>query len=111
MASRNRGIRPLPRIDERQDVRVLELCRETDLAQEPLGAEDGGKLGAEHLDRDQAVVLHIASEIDRGHPAAAEFARDCVAAGEGGLQAREDLVHLELSLFRASSLWPRNDVG
>jgi hypothetical protein len=38
---------------------------------------------AEHLDRDGAVVLEIASEIDRGHPAAAELdrlaarSRDC----------------------------------
>ena len=70
-------------IDERQDVGVLELRREPDLAQEPLGAEEGGKFRAEHLDCDQAVVLQIASEIDRGHPAATEFALDRVAARKG----------------------------
>ncbi len=64
-------------------MRVLELCRETDLAQEPLGAEDGCKLGTEHLERHRAVVLEVASEIDRGHPAATEFALDRVKACKG----------------------------
>src|SRR2546430_15948849 len=72
-----------PGINECQDVRVLQLRRETDLAQEPLGAEDGGKLRAEHLERDGAVVLEIASQIARGHPAAAELALDRVAARKG----------------------------
>ena len=78
-------------IDERQDVGVLELRREPDLAQEPLGAEEGGKFRAEHLDCDQAVVLQIASEIDRGHPAATELALDTVAAGQRRLEAVQQL--------------------
>jgi len=53
------------------------------LAQEPIGAEDGGELGAQHLERDGAVVLKIARAIDRGHPAAAELTLDRVTAREG----------------------------
>ena len=40
-----------------------------DLAQEALGAERGGELGAEDLDGDLAVVLEIFGEIDGGHAA------------------------------------------
>ena len=90
---------------------MVEPCRDLDLAQEALVAERRGKLGLQDLEGDGAVVLEVLGQIDRGHPAAAEFALDRVAAGEGGLQAREDLVHLELSLLRASSLWPWNDAG
>ena len=57
------------RIDQRQDVRMLELCRDPDLAQEPLGADRGGELGLEHLDGDRPVVLEIVGQIDGGHPA------------------------------------------
>src|SRR5207249_2873515 len=73
----------LPRIDQCQDVRVLKLCREADLSKEPLGAQDSRQLGAEHLERDRAVVLEIASEIDRGHPTAAELTLDRVTTVEG----------------------------
>ncbi len=48
-----------PRVDQGQDMGMLELRREADLAQEPLGAKNGGKLGAEQLERHRAVVLEI----------------------------------------------------
>ena len=47
-----------------------------DLAQEPLGAERGGELRAQHLDRDVAVVLEVVREVDGGHAAAPELALD-----------------------------------
>src|SRR5205085_3481619 len=83
-----------PRIDERQDVRVLELRREADLSEKPLGTEDGGKLRAEHFERDGAVVLEISGEIDRGHPAAAELALDRVTTREGRTHALEEVGHV-----------------
>jgi hypothetical protein len=37
----------------------------------------------EYLERDQPVVLEIAGEIDRGHPAPAELALEGVAVSQG----------------------------
>src|SRR6476469_5591943 len=51
-------------IEHRQDVGVLKLCRETDLAQESLAAEARGELGAEHFERDRAVVPQIMGAVD-----------------------------------------------
>ena len=62
---------------------LRELCRKTDLAQEPLGAEDGRELWAEDLECDGAIVLQVPGEIDRGHPAAPELTLDRVPAREG----------------------------
>ena len=36
--------------------------------------------GLEHLERDVAVVLEVAGEVDRGHAAGADLALDLVAA-------------------------------
>ena len=66
-----------------------ELRGDLNLVQEPLGPERGRKLGFQNLDRDPAVVLQVLGEVDRGHPAAAEFTLDRVAPGEGGLQTGE----------------------
>jgi len=82
-----------PGIDECENVRVLELCREADLSQKPLGAEHGGKLGPQHLERDRAVVLEISGEVDRGHAAAAKLALDRVAVGERCLQTENRIDH------------------
>ena len=62
---------------------MLQLCREPDLSKEPLGAEHRGELGAQHLERDRAIVLQVTSEVDRGHPTAAELALDRVPARKG----------------------------
>ena len=72
---------------QREDVRMVEPRRDPDLAQEPLGAEDGGQVGAQHLERDLAVVLQVAREVDGRHAARADLALDRVALGEGGAQA------------------------
>ena len=72
----------LARIDQGQDVGVLELRREANFTQEPISAQDGSELGTQHLERDRAVVLPVAGEIDRRHPAVAELALDRVAVGE-----------------------------
>ena len=61
---------------------MLELRRKLDLAEEALGAERGGELGAEHLEGDQALVPQVAREIDRGHTALPELALDHVAVTE-----------------------------
>ena len=70
---------------------MLQARGDADLAQEALGAERRGELGAQHLERDLAVVPEVVGEVDRGHAAAAELALDRVAAGEGRLELREDV--------------------
>ncbi len=74
----------LARVKQRQDVRVLQCGGRLDLVHEPLGAEDGGEFGLEHLDRDLALVLEVLGEVDGGHAALAELALDRVAVGQGG---------------------------
>ena len=74
----------LTAVDQAEDVGMLQRRDRLDLAQEPLGADDGGQLGPENLDRDLAVVLQVLGQIDRGHAALAELALDAVAAAEGG---------------------------
>ena len=66
---------------------MLQPRRELDLAQEPLGAQAVGQLGAQHLERDRPVVPEVPGEVDRRHPAAAELALERVAAGQCGLRA------------------------
>ena len=52
-----------------------------DLAEEALGPEGVGQLGAEHLHGDLAPVLEVVGEIDRGHAARAKLAVEAVAVG------------------------------
>ena len=44
--------------------------------EEPLGAERGGQLRAQHLEGDRPVVPEVVGEVDRGHAAAAQLALD-----------------------------------
>src|SRR5947208_13212412 len=62
-----------------EDVRMIQTRGDRDLPQEPVGAELRRELRAEHLDRDRAVVLHVARAIYGGHASAAQFALDRVA--------------------------------
>jgi hypothetical protein len=73
-------------IDERHNVGVLQVGSEPDLAEKALASNPGGELGPEQLDRDGAVMLQVAGEIDGRHAAAAELPLDAVAVGEGRLQ-------------------------
>ena len=61
---------------------MLEPGREPDLALEPLRAERRRELGMQDLERDQAVVLEVAREVDGGHPAAAELALEGVTVAK-----------------------------
>ena len=79
-------------IMEWQDVWMLQRCRDRDLAQESLGADDGGQFRPQHLDGHAALVLQILREVDGGHAAGAEFALDAVAVSEGGGEVGEGSV-------------------
>jgi hypothetical protein len=67
-----------PRIEQRQDVRVLQARRQLDLRQEAVGAERLGDLGADDLDGDLARVPNVMREVDGRHAAFAELAFDVV---------------------------------
>ena len=75
---------------------MLERRGGLDLLDEPLGAEHGGELGLQDLDRDLAVVLEVLGQVDRGHPALAELALDPVAVGEGRGEASRNWRHAHL---------------
>ncbi len=84
----------LTRIEERQDVGVLEVGRGLDLGQEALRAYDGREFGLENLDGDLAVVLEVLGQEDRGHAAFAELALNDVTVGQCRVQAVDgDMAH------------------
>jgi hypothetical protein len=66
---------------------MLEVGDGLDLAQEALGADDGGEVGTQDLDGDLAVVAEVLGEVDGRHAALAELALDAVAVGENGPEA------------------------
>jgi len=47
--------------------------------------ECGGELAAQDLESNRAAMLEIVSEVDNGHPAAAQLALDSIAVAEGCL--------------------------
>ena len=50
----------LARVEQRQEVGVLQVSHDPDFGQEPLDAEHRGELRSQHLKRDGAVVLGVA---------------------------------------------------
>ena len=64
-----------------------------DLAEEPLGADRGGDLRVEHLDRDLPLVAAVAREVDERHAPAAELPLDDVAVAEDLLDLIEEIAH------------------
>jgi hypothetical protein len=70
-------------------VRVGEPRGDLDLAQEPLGTEDGGEFGPKDLDGDLPMMPQILCKLDRSHPAVSQFLLDAIAGSESRLrQAR-----------------------
>ena len=82
-----------PAVVQRQDVRVLQVGRGRNLGDEPLGADDGGQLGAQHLDGHLALVLEVLGQVHRGHAAGPELALDAVAVGKGRGEAFDGAAH------------------
>ena len=74
-------------VEQRQDVRVLQLRGDLDFAEEARRPQRGGEILAQHLDRHLAMMLEVLGEIDRRHPALAELALDRDSGRPGGRQA------------------------
>jgi hypothetical protein len=49
-------------VEQREDVRMMQLCEDVDLAEEALRPQCSGQLGSKHLHRDVAMVLDVARE-------------------------------------------------
>ena len=81
---------------------MLEVGGRLDLAQEPLGADDRGEFGPQHLDCHLAVVLEVLGQVHGGHAALAELALEAVAVRQGFGQAGKDVGHLEPPLLSAT---------
>ena len=69
----------LARVEQRQDVGMVQLGGEADLGEEALAAEDGGEFRTQHLERDVPVVPEIVREVHRRHPALPQLALEPVA--------------------------------
>ena len=89
------------RVEQRKNVRVLQVCGGLDLGEESVGPDDRGQLGFEDLHRDVPVVLLVPGEVDGGHAAFAYFPLYLVVALEGGVQTLDELTQ-RLSSPRAS---------
>jgi hypothetical protein len=81
------------RVEQRKDMRVLEIGRRFDLLDKPLGAQDGREFGTEHFDRHLAVVPHVMREVHRCHPTSTDSPLDGVAGSEGSRESGGNLRH------------------
>ena len=65
---------------------MLQVRGDLDLGEKALDAEHRAELRLEHLERDLAVVLDVAREVDGRHAAGADLALDLVPASEPAVQ-------------------------
>jgi hypothetical protein len=79
-----------------QDVGVVELGGDLDLAEEPFRAQSRGDLVAQHLNGDSAVVSWVAGQEYHRHPAAAELPLERVTVRQGDPEALLELGHMPL---------------
>src|SRR2546425_5127623 len=64
--------------------------RGLDLTQEALDPKARGELGVKELNRDEATVPEVVSQVDRRHPATADLAGYGVAVRDSGLETSEE---------------------
>ena len=81
----------LARIEDADDVRVLQGATDLDLAQETFGAKRRGELRIEHLERDELVVDQVVRQIHDRHPALTELALEPVLLRELAAKRRQGL--------------------
>ncbi len=78
---------------QRKNVRMLQVGGGADLAQEAVGADGGGQLGAQNLDRHLSLMPEVAGEIDRRHAALTQFTLDAVAVGKRSGEPGQRVAH------------------
>jgi hypothetical protein len=75
--------RRLARVEQRKQIRMLQVRGDPDLREKTLDSENRAELRIQHFDCDRAIVAQIARQIDGGHPAGADLAIDRVATLQG----------------------------
>ena len=76
------------RVDQGEDVGMVEPGGDGDLPEKPLGTERGRDLGSQHLERDGPVMLQIVGQMDRGHAAPTQLPLDAVATSQSRGETR-----------------------
>src|SRR4051794_22970605 len=92
----------LARVEQRKDVRVLQIGGQLDLGQESLGTDHGGKLRTKHLERNLSVVPEVGRQVDGRHTAGADFSVQTIAFSQSGLEPAEQFGHMSLGTG-----WPK----
>ena len=83
----------LPRVVQREDVRMLEVRRRPDLAQEPRRPDRVGELGSQNLDRHLATMALVGRKIDRRHAARPDLADDRIPPAQGVVEGGDGIGH------------------
>src|SRR5207302_5556751 len=78
-------------VEQRQQVRVLEMCRDLDLGEEALDAEHRTELWIEQLQGHGAVMADVVREKHGRHAAPADLLFYLVAVGDRDLELLDDL--------------------
>src|SRR5689334_321418 len=76
------------RVVQRQNVRMLQTGRRSNLGEKALSAEGSGEVGVQDLERDRPRVAQIAREIYGRHAALSDLSLDVVSTGECRIQRR-----------------------
>jgi hypothetical protein len=87
--------RRFTRIEDREDMRVLQTGSGADLALEAF--RGGGQVGMQDLERDRAVMPEIVSQEYRGHATPPQLALEPVAVRQAALELVAEVCHASLS--------------
>ena len=83
----------LPRGEERNDVRMLQLRSQVDLASEALAVDARGELGREDLHHHGSSQRLLGGQVDVAHAAAGELSLDRIGGRERSLEPLEEGIH------------------
>ena len=72
-----------PRVEEREDMGVLQTSRRLDFGEEAVSPDCRGQLRLQDLQRNLAPMFEVLGQVDRGHASRTELADDAVATPEG----------------------------
>ena len=78
---------------QRQDVWVVELGGDLDLAQEAAYSQRGREFRTQDLDRDSAMVLEVLAEVHGGHATAADLPLDGITVDESLFEPVQNVGH------------------
>jgi hypothetical protein len=71
------------RVQQRQDVRVLQSSRYADFPEEAIVAQDGSQLGSQQFEGDRPVVPEVLRQVHCRHAALPQLALDTISIAQG----------------------------